>query len=164
MPASSFSATTPNKAMFRLYSKGCQYAIRALLQMPRLSGSRGASMTAKAVCRQAGIPEASMRKIFQGLVQSGVLAAAPGRSGGYHLNQDPSRISVRRLIEVIDGPHTFDQCILGLSVCRDDAPCPLHPTWRNAKQRLLATLETLTLQDLMENAGTTPAGAWKEQR
>lgn len=149
--------------MFRLYSKGCQYAIRALLHMQRMSGQRGASFTAKAVCRQAGIPEAFTRKIFQALVQSGLLAAVPGRSGGYHLNQDPARLSVRRLIEAIDGPQTFDQCVMGLPVCGDEGPCPLHATWRNAKQHLLAALETITLQDLMEIA-VTPSGERKEQR
>jgi Rrf2 family protein len=142
--------------MFRLYSKGCEYAIRALMQLT--AAERGGTFTAKAVCCRAGIPEPFTRKIFQALVQGGFLAAVPGRRGGYRLKRAPERLSARCLIEAVDGAQTFGSCVMGLPVCSDRGPCPMHATWRSAKQHLLAALETITLQDLMDLAAAPAAG------
>ena len=67
--------------MFRLYSKGCEYAIRAMLHM--VPGEEPQWFQAKMVCKKAGIPESFTRKIFQALVGGGFLNASRGPGGGY---------------------------------------------------------------------------------
>lgn len=134
--------------MFRLYSKGCEYALRALLH---LSPSDGYSNVAvKTACRRAGIPESFTRKIFQALVKANFLKAVRGPGGGYALTRSPKRITLRSVIEAVDGETTFRRCVLGLPVCHDQYVCPLHPTWVNVKRRLLSELEATTLQDLID--------------
>lgn len=103
--------------MFRLYSKGCEYAIRALSQVARRGGQ--ARFTVKDVCRISGAPELSTRKIFQALVQREVLQATPGPGGGYTFAQPPEQLTMLKLIEAVDGQGTFNRCIMGLSTCGD---------------------------------------------
>lgn len=132
--------------MFRLYSKGCEHAIRALSQAALGGGKE--RFTVKEVCRLSGAPELSTRKIFQSLVQRGVLKATPGPGGGYALTRRPERVPVLSLIEAIDGEDAFQQCVMGLPTCSNRRACPLHATWLRVKQRLLSELESTTLQDL----------------
>lgn len=133
--------------MFRLYSKGCEYAIRALIHMgPRENSQR---FQAKDICKKADIPESFTRKIFQDLVAGGVLDAVPGPGGGYAIIKHPKDISLLDVIESVDGTNTFEGCILGLSECNANEPCPLHHAWSNAKEGLLKQLDAQTLQDLI---------------
>ena len=133
--------------MFRLYSKGCEYAIRALVHMaPEGETTR---FQAKNVCEKAGIPESLTRKIFQSLVNGGFLHAVRGPGGGYALTKPPTEITLYEVILAVDGLDTFAGCILGLDQCDSDQPCPLHKMWADGKTVLIETLESKTLADLI---------------
>lgn len=135
--------------MFRLYSKGCEYAIRALVYAARKRDTL--NFTAKEVCRKARIPESFTRKVFQSLVKENYLQAVPGNSGGYRLSKDPSKVSILEIVKAVDGKDVFDHCIMGSSTkCSNKRPCPMHSTWDNTKKHLLLQLESKQLQDLVE--------------
>jgi Rrf2 family protein len=134
--------------MFKLYSKGCEYAIRALVHMaPTEEGKRH---QVKEICKKAEIPESFTRKIFQDLVNGGFLDAVPGPGGGYIIVKEPKDITLLEIIEAVDGTDTFSDCILGLAACNAVKPCPLHHTWAEAKKLLLHQLESQTLSDVLE--------------
>lgn len=134
--------------MFRLYSKGCEYALRALLEAASEGGI--GRFQAGEVCQRAGIPEPFTRKVFQALVQAGFLKAARGPGGGYELSASPDEISLLEIIQAVDGNGTFDQCIMGLPQCGCENPCPLHHVWAQVKERLLIDLGSKKLRDLLE--------------
>jgi len=134
--------------MFRLYSKGCEYAIRALTHLAPKNGKQ--KFLAKDVCKKAGIPEFFTRKTFQALVKGGFLKATPGPGGGYQLMSAPKDISLLSIIKAVDGKESFDQCVLGLPKCDDTQPCSLHHTWLGVKGKLCSDLQAKTLQDLID--------------
>lgn len=142
--------------MFRLYSKGCEYAIRALAHVP--AGRPPQRIGAKEICRKAGIPESFTRKVLQALVRGRFLRAVPGRGGGYALTRDPRHVSVRSVIEAVDGKDTFHRCIMGVASCDERKDCPLHPAWSQAKKRLLRELNAATVKDLSRLAERSPRG------
>ena len=137
------------RKVFRLYSKGCEYAIRAFMCIAP-SGNR--RFNAKEICQQAKIPESFTRKVLQSLAQAGFLEAVRGPGGGYVLTEEPSKISLLKLIRAVDGEGTFDNCILGLPQCDGIHPCPLHHVWSESKDRLLERLELISMQDLIDSS------------
>ena len=142
--------------MFRLYSKGCEYALRALAHLnPDDVGER---FQAKQVCDAADIPESFTRKVFQSLVQGGFLTAVRGPGGGYVLTRAPEDISIPRVIHAVDGQETFSACILGLDQCNSRKPCPLHHTWAEVKRELIEKLESVSLLDVMETVRRRKGG------
>jgi len=134
--------------MFRLYSKGCEYAIRALIEVAPTDAKD--KFLAKEVCRKAKIPEFFTRKTLQALVKGKFLRAVPGPGGGYQLIQPPNKISLLNIIQAVDGVDTFDKCIAGLPYCDDKQPCPLHHQWKKTKKEFLSNLEAKTLQDFID--------------
>lgn len=131
--------------MLRLYSKGCEYAIRGLQHFPR--NQERASI--HDVCRKARIPIHFARKMFRALVAKGILKGITGPRGGFFLARAPEQINLRQVIEAIDGSDAFQACVMGRSACRSEKPCAMHETWIAAKDHLLPKLEATSLLALM---------------
>ncbi|OGX12060.1 MAG: hypothetical protein A2351_01805 [Omnitrophica bacterium RIFOXYB12_FULL_50_7] len=145
--------------MFRLYSKACEYAIRAFLC---LADQRNKSnLTAREVCRRARIPESYTRKVFQALVRGKYLGAVPGNGGGYRLLRKPDKVSILEIIQAVDGKYTFERCIMGVSRCSCRRPCLLHSTWEASKKSLLKELNAAHLEDLIRAGNYFSAGKAK---
>lgn len=134
-------------SMFKIYSKGCEYAISALTQIS-LKDS-GQSFLAADICRKANLPEHSTRKALQLLVWGGLLESVSGPGGGYKLSRDPRNISLLDIIKSIDGENVFDHCVMGLSECGSKNPCPVHNTWIRVKGKMLAEMQQKSLYELM---------------
>lgn len=130
-----------------IYSKTCEYAIRALVYF-----NRNSAKPAKIhrVSRSSGVPNAYVSKIFQCLVRSGVLASERGPRGGYTLLIPPSRLSLMQVIQALDdlSRSPFSNCIMGLHQCSNHNPCPLHETWAAAKEEMLSKLNLYTIADI----------------
>ncbi|MBI1952664.1 MAG: Rrf2 family transcriptional regulator [Candidatus Omnitrophica bacterium] len=139
--------------MLRLHSKGCEYAIRALIHLVRRQSSRKLPVSFGKLCHKTKTPEPSTRKVFQRMVRKGLLTAVPGRGGGYRLGLPPDKISVLSIIQTVDGPKALGGCVLGLPACGGRRPCPLHPTWKKTKQELTRELRSHTLLDLAKRNG-----------
>ena len=135
--------------MFHLYSRACEYALRALIAAGAADRDR---FRATDVCAWTGIPEPYTRKVLQALVKSGFLQADRGPGGGYSLSRSPESISILGIVKAVDGTDAFDHCIMGLPACGSRNPCPLHETWSDAKVRLLEQLERTHLQDAIDAA------------
>jgi len=132
--------------MFKLYSRGCQHALRALTYA--VSQSESERFQARDVCEQAGVPEYFTRKVLQALVQGGFLNAHRGPGGGYSLKQAPEDISVLEVIHAVEGAGAYDGCVMGLSECSSEHPCPLHHVWAEAKQNLFERLAATSLKEI----------------
>ncbi len=136
--------------MFCLYSKGCEHAIRAMVEIAaEIPGQR---CRAKDICRRAGIPEAYSRKTFQSLVQNGFLKAVPGPGGGYALVSDPARTTVMDVVDAVDGRANYSGCVMGLPTCGDRNPCQMHFKWLALKEKLIGSLRSVTLTELAKTA------------
>jgi len=94
------------------------------------------------------LPRAFLGKILKDLVHTGMLRSARGPSGGYSLAREPEEISLLEIKEAIDGRGDLERCAVGLSPCSDDAPCPLHDTYKPLRTAITAYLEDTTLAGL----------------
>lgn len=135
--------------MFKLYSKGCQHALRALVFFVAKQGA--SRFRAAEVCTELDVPEAYTRKIFQSLANAGFLEAQRGPNGGYALARDPKDITLLEIIQAVEGEDTFDQCVMGFEECSGTSPCPLHNVWLTSKRELLENLSSTTLHDLSQS-------------
>lgn len=133
--------------MIKVYSKSCEYVLRALAMIPREDPSF--TFLAKDLCAKAKVPEASTRKSFQKLTSLGFLIAVPGPGGGYRLARKPQDTSLYSIILGIDGEDAFDRCIMGLPRCNERKPCPIHKSWVTLKDTIIRELKKKKLRDLM---------------
>ncbi len=139
--------------MFQLFSKKCEYVLRALLCAAKEDGAK--RFRARDICEKAGVPEPYSRKVFQSLVQGGFLRAVLGPGGGYELKRKPSQITLLQVIHAVDGNLTFGKCLLGRPRC-GSKPCLLHNVWGGIRVSVVKSLSQLTLSDIVSTPAAPP--------
>jgi Rrf2 family protein len=126
-----------------LLSHTSQYAIQALVYIA-LHGNDG-PLLSREIAARLGVPAAYLAKILQSLCKGGLLASHRGRLGGFSLSELPERLSLMRVVSITEGAGFTRECLLGLKVCRDETACPMHPTWKPIKERIMQMLESQNL-------------------
>lgn len=127
---------------------GC--AIRIILFLS-IRGT-GTKTGAKMIAENENIPIRFTLKILRKLKIAGLVCSYRGQSGGYALLKDPKDISMREVIEIIDGPIKMNKC-LGLSgFCDLDRTevCPIHYYLGDVQRLVSDKLDKVTFQMLIE--------------
>ena len=132
-----------------LFSTVCEYALRALTHLAAYGDGRAVQV--KEIAEVENIPRHFLAKILNQLTYKGLVKAMRGPGGGFTLTSPPDQIFVRDVVEAIDGMDTIRrQCVLGLDECRDDAPCPMHDSWKGFRETFLGGVGGLSLAAMAE--------------
>ena len=126
-----------------IYSRAAEYAIRALTRLSREGGD--APTPVHRIAEAEGLPAPFLAKIVQDLARAGIIHSLRGRKGGIRLLRPPSQITLAEIVDAVDGLDTYEQCAVGMAVCRDDTPCPIHDRWKPLRQRIVSYLHGQTL-------------------
>jgi DNA-binding IscR family transcriptional regulator len=82
------------------------------------------------------------------LVGAGILLSRrAGTQRGYALARLANQISVREVLECLEGSSLFERCLFWSDICQSE-PCPLHACWETARSALAAATATTTLAGL----------------
>ncbi len=128
-------------------SRGSEYGLEGLLFLARQPP--GTVKLINEIAEAQGLPQSFLAKIFQKLVQHGLVTSFRGRQRGYALAKPPVGIALRDVLEAIEGPDLFDRCIFWSDRCSDAHCCRLHHVWKEAKLGLMRTMGETTLNDLI---------------
>ena len=137
-----------------ILSRSKQYALLALIDLA--SRPPAEYVLSRDIAARIKLPHAYLSKLLQTLAHSGLVESVRGRRGGFRLARPAGRISVREVMNLMDGGREERECLLGLKACRDEDACALHCQWRPVKEGLIDLLERETLGHL---AGESGAGA-----
>lgn len=69
----------------------------------------GTAFSISALARQEGVPEGSLYRIVQKLVRAGIVGRVQRHQGGISLSRPPNEITVRAVLEAIQGPFAINQ-------------------------------------------------------
>ncbi len=135
----------------RLSTKG-RYAVRAMVDLA-LHVHEGPVSRAEIASRQ-GISADYIAHLFHRLQQAGLVRGVRGRSGGYLLGRDPTRIHVGEIVRAVEGPMALTECTApgGEAVCPRTDHCVTRRLWLEAARAVAETLDGVTLADLCAQA------------
>ena len=139
-----------------LYSKTAKYAVIALSEIAR-HRPVGEPVATRGIAESGGIPYALLAKIIVQLRRAGLVTALRGKQGGVSLARPPERITIRDVVEAIDGNSLFEDCPLYLEPCQCRRECSLHPLWKPARDAVVSFLEQSTIADVAEARGDLTA-------
>lgn len=132
-----------------IYTGSAKYAIRAMVRLA-IEDGQGKPFSAAGVAEAEGIPPFYLAKVLQDLGRSGLLKSARGRGGGFYLSRPADQITLFEVVSAVEDPRRLEtECILGIDDCNDAAPCPMHDTWKEFRDRALDALQTLTVADMV---------------
>jgi Rrf2 family protein len=127
-----------------LFSTATAYALRALAALPE----DGSLCLSNELAARLDLPAPYLAKILQSLAQASILESVRGPRGGFRLTRPAHRITVGEVVTAIEGPNSFDGCVMGFPVCSGDHPCPLHDAWGAVKSRIASSMTEATIRDL----------------
>jgi len=132
-----------------MFSKTCEYAIRAVIFIARKS-SDGARVGIKEIANGIDSPEHFIAKILQELVRGGLVLSQKGPSGGFYLDGKTLSHSLADIVKAVDGDKLFTGCGLGLKECSESMPCPLHNDFKRIRTTIFQTLEAAKVGEFNE--------------
>ena len=123
------------------------YAIRACIQLATTGDS---FLSGRLIAAETDVPPQFLARILVELVGAGIVEAQLGRSGGYRLRRSPADLTLRELVEAVEGPSSTVRCVLRQRACQPGEPCSIHPVWAAARRGMLDVLSATTLADLVD--------------
>lgn len=107
------------------------YAVR-IVQCLANSGER---MGAKLIAEKTHVTERFTLKILHKLVLGDIAQSFKGVGGGYELKRDPADITLKQVIEVIEGPIVISRCSSDPE-CSEDCLCYYHHVFDDAAREI----------------------------
>jgi len=126
-------------------SRESEYGLAGLVHLARQHP--GTVLAVKTIAAAEALPAMFLAKTFSRLARHGILRSHRGRRRGYELARSPREISVREILEGIEGPSLFAHCIFWSKECSEERPCPLHETWKVIRPQVKDLLSGMTLAD-----------------
>ncbi len=129
------------------------YALRMMYRLASESEAGNSVVGAATLAEGVAVPTRFGLKILHKLAEAGLVKTSRGTSGGYSLNTDPNKLTMRRIIEAIDGPITLNRCVGDGYDCGnnpDKSVCRLHHVFDALNAQVTDRLERLTLAMLID--------------
>lgn len=130
-----------------MFSKACEYAIRASLYIS-IKSIDGSKLGIKEIAKEIDSPAHFTAKILQTLTREGIISSIKGPNGGFFLDPNAKPVPLTAIVKAIDGETILHSCSLGLKECSDKFPCPIHNDIKSYKERLRKIMKEKTLQQL----------------
>lgn len=134
-----------------IFSKKCEYAIRALTHLAKVGGVSDV----REICRGQEVPYAFTAKVLRELSRKGFVMSVKGVGGGFRLARPARRIRLLDVFLAMDGD-VLGKCLYGFSRCSDDEPCPLHHDWKVLQSGIQDYLSKRTVAHLSEQSSSRP--------
>ena len=119
-----------------MFSKSCEYAIKAMIFVSQKSKDEG-NVGVKEIAKGIDAPEHFIAKILQDLSKKKLLNSMKGPNGGFYMNQGNLKSSLADIVKAVDGDSFYKDCVIGLKLCSEKNPCPVHFEYKEIKQNLI---------------------------
>jgi Rrf2 family protein len=139
--------------MIRISTRG-RYALRAMVDVAQ-HGDDG-PVSRQDIAERQEISTDYVAQLFRHLQAAGLAEGIKGPGGGYCLSRDAALIRAGDVVQAVEGPVAVVHCILP---CPDTGPsctrvdrCVTHPLWKQVSEAVTDVLDSVTLEDLRDQA------------
>lgn len=125
------------------------YAVRILSVLCKA----GVKMDAGTVSREACVTPRFTLKILRKLLTAGLVKSFKGTMGGYMIAKEPKDITLKQVIEAIEGTYVFSRCLRTDSLCSRDAKsyCQYRKAFAEITDIVTKKLDEYNFEDLAVN-------------
>jgi Rrf2 family protein len=127
--------------------RNTDYALRAMVNLAGHYGKKPVST--KAISDEEEISYQLACKLMQKLHDAKLVKSCMGPKGGYQLRREPAKINILEIIEVIQGPLSFNRCLLSIDACSRQKDCPVSEKLAELQKYVGNFLSNITLDELL---------------
>jgi Rrf2 family transcriptional regulator, cysteine metabolism repressor len=105
----------------------------------------------KEIARNQEISEKYLSKLIIPLKGAHLVNSSRGSHGGYTVARDPATITLREIVEILEGDITPVECVKDTAVCSRVDVCPSRDIWCRLDRAISGFLEGITIDDLVKD-------------
>lgn len=124
------------------------YALRIISEI----ATHNDCVSAKTISDSTSVTQKFTLKILRKLVKGGYVKSYKGASGGYGLKIAAEKITLKEIIELIDGPIMILKCLEsseGCSLNKDKTSCVYHHIFDEISLDVAKKLSKITISDVL---------------
>jgi Rrf2 family protein len=131
----------------KVSTKG-RYGLRILLDVA-LHQKQG-PVALSDISRRQAISHKYLWQVINPLKAAGLLNSTRGSHGGYVLARPPGEISVRDIVNILEGPVSIVACVADPESCERSVSCTAREAWTEIENKLNEAMRSITLKDLIK--------------
>ena len=120
------------------------YAVRIVDMLSRTAQHRDA----RSISEETKVPLRFALKILRKLVEGGIIVSFKGAHGGYSLARGAGEITLREVIESVEGPYMLSRCQQDAYNCTHTANCRFHEVYDEVSRLVREKLDGYTFASL----------------
>ncbi len=82
---------------------------------------------------------------------AGLIKSTRGSHGGYFLSRTPDKIKLSEVINAVEGPIAFSECVDSPDICYRSKTCAARDVWEEATRQFNKTLGGITIAEMLSN-------------
>lgn len=125
-----------------------RYGTRALLDLAAHRGEKPVQL--KDIAERQNISLHYLEHIITPLVGAGIVRSTRGARGGLNLNKQPEDVKLSEVVQLLEGVNMPVDCIDNPACCARADLCVTRDVWDEVKKAIDSTLDSITLQDMLE--------------
>lgn len=127
-------------------TKSADFALRLVMYL----SSQKQAITLQVLAKQLFIPYHNLAKLVQQLSRAGILSTKKGKSGGICLAVPSHDISLKQVVDVIDGPVRLSHCLnQKVNVCEFSSTCQLKNALGDIQNKIDTLMHDVKISTLM---------------
>ncbi|MCF7824669.1 MAG: Rrf2 family transcriptional regulator [Candidatus Marinimicrobia bacterium] len=119
-----------------ILSRSSEYAIRLIFYLKERQ-PLDRLVRIKDIAQDLNVPYNQLAKVANALKSENVLTSLTGPSGGIALVSGVDTLTLLDVIAIFGDERVLEGCILGLSECSEENPCPIHSSWKRARGEIM---------------------------
>jgi Rrf2 family protein len=123
------------------------YGVRAILFLAQQPPGKVSPI--KEISQAMEIPTVFLSKVMKQFVRKGFVLPKRGISGGYMLAKPSSAITLKEIIEAIEGPISINKCLLKKAPCNRKKECVAAPVWEEIQRKFVSDLDHYTIGKIL---------------
>ncbi len=127
-----------------------RYGVRLMLALAMNKSKEPVFL--KDIANSEEISEKYLSQIIMPLKAKGLVTTFRGAHGGYLLGKPASEITLREIIEPLEGDLCLVDCVSNPGICDKATACATRQVWDEMSSILLGFLDTFTLEDLIKKS------------
>ncbi len=124
------------------------YAVRIIACL----ANAGKRLDAKTIAEETGVTLRFALKILRKLVAVNIVKSFKGTQGGYELDKKPSEITLKNVIETVEGTYQLNRCLDGTYPCTRGASgkCEYQKAFQEISNLVKVKLDEYTFDRFMD--------------
>jgi Rrf2 family protein len=131
----------------KLSTRG-RYGVRLMLELALHYGE--GPILLRDIAERQGISEKYLWQLINPLKTTGLVNSLRGAHGGYVLGKAPEAISLKAILQILEGSLCLVDCVDNPALCKRSLSCISRDIWGEASKNMQQTLEDTTLAAMVE--------------